>query len=94
VDASFQIRYTKNFFKIRIGTNYVLEQRKELGNISYLYIMSEIAKIFNTKFNIINRKSGHSYYRIVASSKNSLNLVLNYFDNYNLLSSNYLDYKD
>ena len=94
-DASFQIRYTKkDHMKIRIGTSYVLEQRKELYEEDYKNILLEIAKIFNTKLYIINRKSGHSYYRIVVSSKSSLNLVLNYFDNHKLLSSKYLDYKD
>ena len=94
-DSSFQIRYTKKDpLKIRIGTSYVLEQRKELNNKDYNKIMLEIAKIFNTKLNIVNRKSGHSYYRIVVNNKSSLNLVLNYFDNHKLLSSKYLDYKD
>lgn len=94
-DSSFQIRYTlREHSKIRIGTSYVLEQRKEMYNEDYNNILLKIAKLFNTKLNVINRKSGSSYYRISASSKFSLNLVLNYFDKHNLLSSKFLDYKD
>jgi hypothetical protein len=40
------------------------------------------------------KATGNEYYNLTASSKISLNIIINYLEKYPLLSSKYLDYKD
>lgn len=83
--------------KERIAVVFRLEQRlfDPITNVSYENIMLEIAKIFNVKLKKRHQRStGNHYYRIEASSKLSINKILEYLNNYPLLSSKYLDFKD
>jgi len=57
-------------------------------HISYLNIMNEIADLFKTKVNRIQRNN--SYIQITASSRIYLELVINYLNMYPLKSSNRL----
>ena len=62
---------------------------------SYLKVLTNIAEFLNC--NLLTRKqksTGNEYYIITASSKLSLDIIVNYLDKYPLFSSKYLDYKD
>jgi hypothetical protein len=40
------------------------------------------------------KSTNNEYYTLTASSKISLNIIINYLEKYPLFSSKYLDYKD
>jgi hypothetical protein len=95
-DGNFDIRMSNIDItldkKRRIACRFRLEQRMEdpKSQTSNLNIMTEIADLFKTKVTIIKRNN--SYFHITASSRLSLELVINYFNLYSLKSSKYLDY--
>ena len=98
-DGDFLIRYTtiSTELKERIGVTFRIEQRllDPLSNISYEYIMLSIANFLQVKLNTrMQKKTGNQYWKITSSSKCSINILINYLNNYSLLSSKYLDYKD
>jgi hypothetical protein len=62
---------------------------------SYLDTLRIIAKFLDC--NLKTRKqisTGNEYYIIAATSKVSLYIIINYFNNFPLYSSKYLDYLD
>jgi hypothetical protein len=98
-DGSFYVRltYKTEKSKRRIACRFSLEQRMIDPNskLSYRYLFESISKFLMTNLNIrIQSVSKRQYYNISASSLKSLPILLNYFSNYPLFSSKYLDYKD
>jgi len=99
-DGSFSIQHTKidnNAKKRKISCRLRLEQRmyEPVSKNSYFEVLTEIAKFLNC--NLKTRKqitTGNEYYNIVASSRKSLSIILDYFNFFPLYSSKYLDYKD
>jgi hypothetical protein len=64
-------------------------------NNSYFNVLTELASFLNC--NLLTRKqkaSGNEYFTLAASSKVSLQIIIDYFKKHPLLSSKYLDYKD
>ena len=64
-----------------------------LTNESYENILNLIANTFKTNWIILKRKQG-SYYHITIKSKESLKLLINYFNKYPLKDIKSLDYND
>ena len=67
------------------------------GNMSYYFIMSEIAAYLDISVNSRNRLKDDKIYSsfiITASSQKSLDIIREYLTRYPLLSSKYLDYLD
>jgi len=98
-DGGFLINYSKNKFKEReiIKFTMTIEQRMvdPVTGESYESILTKISEFF--KVNLRTRRQRSTlklYYRIVVSSKKSLEVLTNYLDLYPLLSSKYLNYLD
>jgi len=104
-DANFSINIHKRSNKnsIRVQLFYRLEIKQTYhkldaqGNkISFFSLMNIIGKYLGV--NVLNRtrireeKEFYSY-TVIAHNKSSQSLLVNYFNNYPLLSSKYLDYK-
>ena len=108
-DSNFLVTFTTQSGTAKnIQLTYRLSQRQnyhktsELGN-SYLPILTEIAKTFNTKIvpfkrSRINVNTKHSYielgYLVTVKSLSSRNELIKYFSEFSLLSSKHLDYLD
>ena len=98
-DGSFHIRYTtrSSGLKERITMTFTLEQRllDPISGISYENIMLSLAQFLHIKVNKqIQNKTNNEYWRIVSTSKLSLNILIKYLSKNSLLSSKYLNYKD
>ena len=108
-DGSFSVQYTKTeellpakqfFFlktKRKISCRLRIEQRilDPTTNDSYFDILNQICLFLNCKLLTRTQKStNNTYYTLTASSKVSLDIIINYFNKYPLFSSKYLDYKD
>ena len=99
-DGSFSIQHTKKedgALKRKVSCRLRIEQRmiEPKTKISYLKIMNEIAHLLNC--NLLTRKqksTGNEYYILAATSRNSLSIVINYFEAFPLFSSKQLDYLD
>lgn len=99
-DGGFYIGHTKlenNAKKRKISCRLRIEQRMidPSSKQSYFYALTEIANFFNC--NLLTRKqvaTGNEYYTLAASSRKSLQIVLDYFGRFPLYSSKYLDYKN
>jgi hypothetical protein len=99
-NGSFSILYTKlenNNKKRKISCRLRIEQRmyEPISGYSYFYILTEITEFLGC--NLKTRKqisTGNEYYIFTVSSHKSLFIILNYFLDYPLYSSKYLDYKD
>lgn len=92
-DGHFYIRFSLK----HIICKFSLEQRMiyPKTNESYLDILEKISFCFNIKLAIRNRINyKNNYYIIRIENQNSTKLLMNYLDNYFLLSSKYLDYLD
>ena len=93
-DGCFLIRHStlETSKKERISCSFVIEQRlvDPKSNEDYFSILNQIANLFSTKLLITNR----NYYRINATSLNSIKQVINYLEQFNLRSSKYLDSLD
>jgi len=93
-DGCFLIRHStlETSKKERISCSFVIEQRLRdpKSNEDYFTILNQIANLFSTKLLITNR----NYYRINATSLNSIKQVMNYLVQFNLRSSKYLDCLD
>ena len=94
-DGCFYIRVSRLKNKSRVAFRFSIDQRMvdPMTGKSYIFIMDAIANKLKTKNSIITRKHG-TYFRIEATSKESLNNILDYFDLYPLQSIKYLDYID
>ena len=99
-DGSFSVQHTKvenNAKKRKISCRLRIEQRMldPVTGSSYFNVLTNIAEFINCKLLTRKQKStGNEYYTLAASSKTSLEIIVNYFTRYPLFSSNYLDYKD
>lgn len=106
-DGGFKVRYTekridvttnKVLTKSRIEIRFALEQRKSIGlqdNDKYKPIMLEIQTFFG--FNTDLRESRHNdktYWIVEVSSLNRLNLLIEYLNNYPLLTAKRNDFED
>lgn len=83
--------------KRKITCRLRLEQRMvdPVSNQSYFNVLTEIANFLNC--NLLTRKqssTGNEYYTLCASSRNSLQIILDYFERFPLYSSKFLDYND
>lgn len=99
-DGNFSVQHTKvenNAKKRKISCRLRIEQRMldpVIGS-SYFEVLTNIAKFLNCNLLTKKQKStGNEYYTLAASSKISLEIIVNYFTRYPLFSSKYLDYKD
>lgn len=66
-----------------------------VSNESYFNILIKITDFLNC--NLLTRKqpsTGNEYYTLCASSRNSLKIILDYFERFPLYSSKYNDYND
>lgn len=106
-DSNFLITYSnsngiakdiKLVFRISQRTNY--HRDSELGT-SYLPVLTDIATVFKTKVtsferNRVNKKNNYIElgYLVTVSSLSSRIELINYFSNFPVLSSKYLDYKN
>jgi len=99
-DGSFSVQYTKlenGAKKRKISCRLRIEQRilDPITNESYSKVLTDIANFLNCKLLIRKQKStGNEYYTLTASSKMSLEIIVNYLEKYPLFSSKYLDYKN
>lgn len=83
--------------KRKISCRLRIEQRisDPITNESYFYILNQVCLFLNCKLLTRKQKStNNTYYTLAASSKLSLDIIINYFNKYPLFSSKYLDYKD
>jgi len=99
-DGSFSVQHTKlenNAKKRKISCRLRIEQRMldPITNDSYLKVLTDISNFLNCSLLTRKQKStGNEYYTLTASSKLSLEIIVNYLDKYPLFSSKYLDYND
>jgi LAGLIDADG endonuclease len=99
-DGSFSVQHTKTetgAAKRKISCRLRIEQRilDPSTHEDYFYILNQICLFFNCKLLTRTQKStGNTYYTLTASSKASLNIIINYFNKYPLFSSKFLDYQD
>lgn len=99
-DGNFYIQHTKiedGAKKRKISCRLRIEQREidPTTKISYYSILTEISKFLNCS--LLTRKqkfTGNTYFNITASSRISLNIIIEYFTAFPLYGSKYLDYKD
>ena len=84
------------YFRLELKQNYH-RLAPQGQKVSYFSIMSIMGTYFgvtvNSRTRIKNDKEYYSFY-FTASSKISIAKTIEYFDNFPLLSSKYLDYKD
>jgi len=83
--------------KSKISCRLRIEQRMldPITGKSYSDILTKIVRFLNCSLLTRKQKStGKQYYTLTASSKISLNIILNYLEKYPLFTSKYLDYKD
>jgi hypothetical protein len=94
-DGCFDIRYTDGLKKLRIATRFRLDQRKldPISCESYENILKEICDYLNINLLKSIRKE-KEYLIINASSRKSILIVKNYFNNHTLLTSKYLNFLD
>ena len=99
-DGSFSVQHTKlenGAKKRKISCRLRIEQRMfdPITNDSYFKVLTDISNFLNCSLLTRKQKStGNEYYIITASSKLSLEIVVNYLDKNILFTSKYLDYKD
>ena len=99
-DGSFSVQHTRlkdGAKKRKISCRLRIEQRMldSITNESYSKILTDIANFINCKLFTRKQKStGNEYYTLAASSKMSLNIIVNYLEKHPLFSSKYLNYKD
>jgi hypothetical protein len=99
-DGSFTVQHTKrvnNAQKRKISCRLRIEKRilDSITNNSYFNVLIGISNFLNCTLLTRKQKStGNEYYTLTASSKMSLDVIINYIDKYPLFSSKYLDYKD
>jgi len=99
-DGSFSVQHTKrvnNVKKRKISCRLRIEKRMldPITNNSYFNVLIDISNFLNCTLLTRKQKStGNEYYTLTASSKFSLDVIVNYLDKYPLFSSKYLDYKD
>lgn len=99
-DGSFSVQHTKlenNTKKRKISCRLRIEQRMldPITNESYFKVLTEVSNFLNCSLLTRKQKStGNEYYTLTASSKMSLEIIINYLNKYPLFSSKYLDFND
>jgi hypothetical protein len=104
-DGGFYVRYSnpmryltkdKPKNKFRIACSLTIEQRiiDPASGLSYEDLFIKLSKFFKCKLVISTHNTNKNYFKINAYNQTSLKIILNYFDNFSLYSSKYLDYKD
>jgi len=99
-DGSFSVQHTKlenNAKKRKISCRLRIEQRMldPITNESYFKVLTEVSNFLNCSLLTRKQKStGNEYYTLTASSKMSLEIIINYLDKYPLFTIKYLDYND
>lgn len=102
-DGHFKVRYTKKRVnpatkkrtKERIALTFVIEQRmlhKKSGQ-SFKPLMDKIAKYLTVSLTV-TKHNGKQYYCVNLSSFYKLKILIDYLENYSLVSSKLLDFKD
>jgi len=92
-DGCFYIRYSLK----QIICKFSLEQRMIYPKTqeNYNLILDQICSFLNVKlFHRSRLRYKDSYYIIRVENQNSIKILINYLDNYSLLSSKYLDFLD
>lgn len=92
-DGSFYIRYSLK----QINCKFSLEQRMIYPKTqeNYNLILNQICSFLNVTLFIRNRlKYKESYYIIRVENQHSIKILIDYLNNYSLLSSKYLDFLD
>lgn len=105
-DANFSInihkRTNKNYTRVQLYYRLEIKQTyhkldSDANKVSFFQIMSKLAGFLfvsvYSRSRILNNKEFYSF-TVVSHNKNSLLKLTNYFNNFPLLSSKYLDYKD
>lgn len=90
-DGNFYIRFSEK----QIICKFALEQRMiyPKTNISYDFILNKICLCFNVKLNTRVRENyKNSYFIIRIENQQSIIKLINYLNNFPLLSSKYLDF--
>lgn len=92
-DGCFDIRISSNKQKSRIAFRLRLDQRlyDPITKISYYDSMNRIAKTFESKLIKID-KNVNSYFHICCINRKSLDNIILYFSEFNLLGIKFLDY--
>jgi hypothetical protein len=85
------------YYRLELRQNYPKEVLDHLGGNSYFNILSKVSTYF--KVNLYSRTRTTNYglsqsFIVMAYSKDSLKLVVKYFNEYPLFSSRYLNYLD
>lgn len=83
------------YFRIEVSQNYAKKEWIEGEKLSHYFFMSKIAKYFDVTLYSRNRTIKDkifSSFSLMASNKESLDITINYFNKFSLLSSKYLDY--
>ena len=83
--------------KRKVSCRLRIEQKMSdlITNDSYFDILNQICSFLNCKLLTRTQKStNNKHYILTASSKTSINIIINYLNKYPLFSSKYLDYKD
>lgn len=98
-DGAFNIRYTtKNAItqKFRIACTLRIEQRMidPYSNLSYEPLFLKISSFLNTKLRTSIHNKNKTYYLIEASNRSNINIIIDYFSEFSLYSSQHLDYLD
>jgi hypothetical protein len=99
-DGSFSVQHTKlenGAKKRKISCRLRIEQRMldPITNDSYSKVLTDISNFLNCTLLTRKQKStGNEYYTLTASSRMSLDIIVNYLEKYPIFSSKYLDYKD
>jgi hypothetical protein len=66
-----------------------------ITNESYFKVLTDISNFLNCSLLTRKQKStGNEYYTLTASSKISLEIIVNYLQKYPLFSSKHLDHND
>lgn len=82
--------------KFRIACYLKIEQRiiDPFSNLNYENLFLKISKFMNCNLKLTTHNKNKKYYIIQATSKISIKKILDYFNEFNLYSSKYLDYLD
>lgn len=99
-DGSFSVQHTSKesgALKRKVSCRLRIEQRmiEPKTKASYFNIMNQIACFLVC--NLLTRKqlsTGNEYYSLCASNRQSVSIILHYFERFPLFSSKHLDYMD
>jgi hypothetical protein len=92
-DSNFYLRTTTGK-KERFAATFRIDQRiVDPHGESYEPIMTLIANEFKGSLNVVQKANGKSYFHLNCNTSESLDLLINYFEKYPLLSSKFLDYE-